>query len=65
MKKQITALILLLVLGLTILSGCTTQVNDQTSVDDLTDDQVDVEVIQDLDDSLIEDNYSVELGELI
>ncbi len=65
MKKQIIALILLLVLGLTLLNGCTTNVDDQTDVDDLTGDQANAEVIQGLDDGLMDDDDSVELGELI
>ena len=66
MKKQLFALILLSILVLTLITGCNQRIADDSG--DTSDDDSDTlgnEVLDNLDDDLIDENDSIELGDLI
>lgn len=63
MKKQVFALILLSILVLTLITGCTEKVVDDTATND--ENAAEEEVATGLETDLIDDDDTVELGELI
>ncbi len=66
MKKQIFALILISILVLTLITGCTQNiVDDSGNTSSDGSDDTGADVLSTLGDNLIDENDTVELGELI
>ncbi len=65
MKKQIFALLLLSIIALTLITGCSTQIGDNQNLGDDNLSNMSYEIGNNIGDDLIYENDTIELGELI